>query len=76
MEDEERLKRYVERHFRKWNGIGPRYPFPTVRRTAKSLRWSMAKVQDVVEGCGEGLMLTSYFTRPAQPLADHFVETL
>jgi len=72
--DETRLKKYVDRYFRRYNGIKGQ-PWPTVRRAAKSLRWSMAKVQDVVEGCGEGLHLESYFTRPPEELGEHFVTT-
>ena len=76
MNDEQRLMRYVERHFRRNNGHNTMYPFPTVRKASKSLRWSMARVVDTVEGCGEGIMLTSYFTRPESPIGEHFVETL
>ena len=70
--DEKKLADYVRRWHKRNNGKVCE-PWPTVRLAAKSMRWSMKRVEETVEGCGEGLMLESYFTAPPEPLADHFV---
>lgn len=75
MGDEDRLYWYAERHFQRHNGKNMA-PWPTVRKASKALRWSQAKVVEVIEGCGTGdMFLSSYFVRPPDPIAEHFVET-
>jgi hypothetical protein len=73
--DECALKAFAERFHARENGrIAP--PWPTVRQAAVALGWTQQKVTDTAEACGEGLMLTSFYTNPPQDPADHYVETI
>lgn len=66
--DLQRLETYAEGFFQK----SGKTKWPTVREAARALRMTQAEVEQL---CQElPLMLTSYYTVPATPLAEHFVE--
>lgn len=68
MNTADRIARYA---FRFWKRAGMT-EWPSVRQTARSLRITQGEVED---HSGDGpFFLTSYYTRPPEPLAEHFVE--
>jgi hypothetical protein len=71
--DHARLRAYAERFFQR----SGRTKFPTVRRAAKSLGWTQARVEKAAEGDPDGaLMMTQFNTGKQEPLAERFVETI
>jgi hypothetical protein len=70
MLDHEYVWRYVERFF----AAHSRTEWPTVRRVARSLRWTQQRVSDAVDGDPDGrTFLSSY--QGEYPLGEHFVES-
>lgn len=67
---EDRLVRYAERVFAQSGST----KWPLVRQAARALRVRQSKIQEIVEGSGRRLMLTSYFTVRPEPLGEHYVE--
>jgi hypothetical protein len=69
--DSARLSRYVEGVFTRSGST----EWPTVRKAARSLGWTLTRVEDAVEGDPDAnLFLSSYFAKPEPPLAEHFIE--
>lgn len=69
MNDHARLLAYVDRFVAK-HGFWPR-----AGRAARALGWSVARVEDAVEGDPScRLYSTSFHTFHGYPFADHFIE--